>query len=148
VERRSIRVRLALAFGALLALAALNIAAFQWGARQRQHVFGEFREAITRHGALTEAQVSLEDHAKRVKVVSDLLGVEQAPLEPEEHARLLQSLAAIRRRLAPEVLVDADDGPEPQLLLVSARTDSLVHSWRTFYGRQRTDRSVRSRSWC
>ena len=95
-RRASLRARFARAFGALLALATVNVAAFTWGARQRAQTFEVLHEAVARHSALTEARTGLEDHAKRVKVVSDLFGVEHATLSRAERQATLRQVIAAR----------------------------------------------------
>ena len=132
-----LRTRLVLGFVAVLALATLNIGAFYWGARQRARVFRELTAAIAQQGALTEARVQLEDHYKRVKVMSDLLGVERGRLGAEERERTLRSIDAFRRGLAAPPNETAP--PDPRLARVRAGADSLATSWMLFYEQQATD---------
>lgn len=124
---RSIRVRLALVFGVLIGLAMLNIGAFYWGARQRDHVFGELERAIALHGALIEAKAVLDDQATQVKVVSDLLGVEHAGLTLQERAATAASIGQVQHALARTATDD------PEIVEVRRQTDSLAASWRRFY---------------
>jgi diguanylate cyclase (GGDEF)-like protein len=131
---RSIRSWFALAFGAYVGLAALNVAAFQWSARRRDRVFRELRAAIDRHAVLTETRAALEDHFKRVKVESDLFGVEGSHLDRAERARIVASIEALRRRVASPAFGEGR-GRTP----LQARTDSLAVSWKTFYARQSDD---------
>ncbi|AHG88456.1 diguanylate cyclase [Gemmatirosa kalamazoonensis] len=130
---RSLRARFARVFGVLLALAALDAAAFYWGARQRGRVFRELRDTIARHAALTETRAGLDDHAKRIRVVVQLVGVEHAPIDPDERRRALQSVAALRHR------ADRATGGVPGLATVRAETDSLADAWSRFYDRQGID---------
>ena len=130
----SIRGRCALALGVLATLAALNVAVFQWGARQRERVFLELRAATDRHAILNETRAALEDHAKQVKIVSDLLGVEHASVDPVERQRIVRSIEAIRRRVASPAFA-AGSGPSQ----LQARTESLAVSWEAFYARQVSD---------
>jgi diguanylate cyclase (GGDEF)-like protein len=138
--RASLRTRFVRAFGALLALATVNVVAFTWGARQRAETFEVLHEAIARHSALTEARTGLEDHAKRVKVVSDLFGVEHATLSHAERQATLRSIDALREQLAAVSDRDADrDALDAELATVRARVDSLTLSWGRFYRQQATD---------
>jgi diguanylate cyclase (GGDEF)-like protein len=139
-RRASLRTRFARAFGALLALATVNVVAFTWGANQRAATFEVLHEAVARHSALTEARTGLEDHAKRVKVVSDLFGVEHAALSRAERQATLRSIDALREQLATVSDRDADrDALDAELATVRARVDSLTLSWGRFYRMQATD---------
>jgi len=139
-RRASLRTRFARAFGALLALATVNVVAFTWGANQRAATFEVLHEAVARHSALTEARTGLEDHAKRVKVVSDLFGVEHATLSRAERQATLRSIDALREQLAAVSDRDADrDALDAELATVRARVDSLTLSWGRFYRMQATD---------
>jgi diguanylate cyclase (GGDEF)-like protein len=145
LKPRSLRAGFAIAFGLLLAFATLNIGAFYWGARQRDRVFRELRNAIARHSTLTEIRADLENQYKRVKVVSDLLGVEQVSLGREEYGRIIRSLDLLRARLAPltaqreEVSGLVGHPGDSNLERLSARVGKLADSWAIFYARQLDD---------
>jgi diguanylate cyclase (GGDEF)-like protein len=130
---RTLRARFARVFGALLALAALNVGASYWGARQRGRVFRELHSTIAHHAALTEARAGLDDHAKRVRMLVQLLGVEHAQIGPDERHRAEQSVAALRRR------IESAAGADAHLATVRARVDSLAEAWTRFYDRQAID---------
>lgn len=143
---RSLRARSAIAFGLLLGLATLNIGAFYWGAQKRDHVFRELRHAITRHSTLNEIRADLDNQYKRVKIVSDLLGVEQVSLGREEYGQIVLSIRALRARLAPLTQEVSHEGADAQeragdfaLKGLSDRTAKLTESWTTFYTRQLDD---------
>jgi diguanylate cyclase (GGDEF)-like protein len=130
---RSIRFRLGLAFAALVALAGINIGVFSAAARQREGVFLQLEEAIARHRILSEARARVDDEHRRVKVLSEVVGIEASALSDEERAATLLAVAAI-----PEALsllaghIDANSGI-PRL---RARADSLSRSWSRFYSLQ------------
>ncbi|AHG88463.1 diguanylate cyclase [Gemmatirosa kalamazoonensis] len=151
LHARTLRARFARAFGALLALATLNMGAYYWGARQRTRVFNVLHASIGRHSALTEARTELEDHYKRVKVVSDLMGVEGMSATTAERQGTVRAINGIRDRLA-EVAATAaadhdddlvDSGLADALIPgVKARVDSLTASWTRFYLMQARDPAV------
>jgi diguanylate cyclase (GGDEF)-like protein len=126
---RSLHARFGLAIVLLAVLVSVNIGAFYSGARQRERVFGELRRAIARHTALLEAKAELDDQYKRVRVVSDLLGVEGAGFGRDEEEGIVRSIDALRGILAVATLHDDD----PAMARLHKRTDSLAGSWKLFY---------------
>ncbi|HJU72116.1 MAG TPA: EAL domain-containing protein [Gemmatimonadaceae bacterium] len=136
------RARFAIAFGLLLSLATLNIAAFNWGARKREREFQALHHAIAVHSALNETRADLDNQYKRVKIVSDLLGVEQVSLGRAEYDRIVQSIRALRAKLAPlsqHPAADAKSEDHQSLVLTSRRIARLADSWIRFYTRQLDD---------
>jgi diguanylate cyclase (GGDEF)-like protein len=132
---RSLRARFIVGLIVVIVLVAVNIGSFYWGARQRERVFEDLRTATLRHVILNEAKAELDDQYKRVKVVSDLLGVEGANLSPDEQDRITQSITSIQHRLASVASAD----PDPALERLGARVDSLADSWRSFYSKLQVD---------
>lgn len=137
-----LRTRLLVGFGALLLLAALDLAAFYWGARERARVFHELGAAIQRHAGLTEAGRALERQDRQVRVTSDLLGVERAALDPTERRRTLETLRGIRAQIA---AATAGGAPPSAALLgrVRRQVDSLTHSWARFHADSSQDAAGR-----
>jgi diguanylate cyclase (GGDEF)-like protein len=145
-QPRSLRARFGIALGILLTLAILNIGAFFWGAQKRSRAFQDLHHAIAIHSALNELRADLDNHHTRVKVVSDLLGVEQVSLGREEYGRVISSINALRQRLAPLVHHDQARTAAPDehqgLPRLSQRVRKLTDSWTTFYTRQLDDPGV------
>jgi diguanylate cyclase (GGDEF)-like protein len=132
----SIRTRFALVLAILLLLGALNIGSLYWGARRSTHGYEALGLAIRRHSVLSETRLQLDDHYKRVQVVSTLVGGEQVGLAPAERDRVIRSLDTLAARLdtAPPGLWAA-----PGLGSIRDRSVRLARSWRTFYATQTSD---------
>ncbi len=105
---RSIRTKLGIAFGTLLALGALNIGIYYWGAWRRAAVFEELQRALERQTLLIEVVHRLEDQKRLVDLAAGALGVAEAPREEERRAfardvaQVTDSIAALRARAGPE----------------------------------------------
>ncbi|HEV2131700.1 MAG TPA: hypothetical protein VGR27_11385, partial [Longimicrobiaceae bacterium] len=84
INFRSIRTRLPLAFGILLALGALNIGVYYWGARQRERVFEELHGAINRHTLVAETTNRLGDQKRFVDLTVGAFDALAAPGEEEQ----------------------------------------------------------------
>jgi diguanylate cyclase (GGDEF)-like protein len=133
---RSIRTRFALVFGVLIVLAALNIAALYWGASRRAHVYRELGSAIRRHTVLTEVRAALDDHYKRIQVLSSLVGADRAELSAAERAALAASLDSAESRLGQIAMTT---GSAPGLGAIHQKTGLLVGSWKQYYAAQSSD---------
>lgn len=120
---KSIRVRLGVAFAALVAIALFNVAVSVVLARQGERAMVALREDIRRGAALAEAKHRLEEHSRQLRLVNAIgVGPSSADL-----TRTLASLDSI-----PGLLTD---GLEP----LRRDTRALVTSWQRFYQLQETD---------
>ena len=141
---KSLRARFGIAFGLLLTLAILNMAAFYWGARRRGSDFQNLHHAIAVQGALNEIRADLDNHHKRVKVVSDLFGGEQVvALGRVEYDRIIRSLQSVREKVASlaqhEGTATAVTDDHGSLALTTGRITTLTDAWIRFYTRQLED---------
>src|SRR5438874_2527516 len=93
----TLRSRLRLVIGMLLGLAAVNVVASAWGARERRAAFVLLQHEIEHHTALTELRATLDEEYKRVKAASELTGVTAAPMSPTEATRVGKTLATMSR---------------------------------------------------
>src|SRR6185503_4343972 len=115
----------------LLGVASLNLAASAWGARERGRAFDRLQDAIERHSIVIEIRSEIDDQYKRVKVASDLVGIEAAPLRLTESVRVRSTISDISLKLSQ---VRLDIGQSDTLLRrIVTTTDSLLDSWHTYY---------------
>ncbi len=136
---RSIRARLIVAFGTLLALGALNTAVFYWGAQQRERVFEELHGAIRRHHIVTEVTNQLADQKKFVDLTAGAFDVPEPP-SAEEQQRFAREVDAVPARLA-ELEALAKPAWRDLVAEMRRRAEELAQEWKTFYASQGVDPS-------
>ncbi len=140
INLRSIRTRLILAFGTLLALGALNIGVYYWGAQQRERVFEELHGAINRHTLVAEATNRLADQKRFVDLTVGAFDA-LAPPGEEEQQRFAQEVDAIPTELA-RLETLADGGWRDTVAVLRGRAEELASEWKTFYASLGVDLSA------
>ncbi|HEX7048572.1 MAG TPA: adenylate/guanylate cyclase domain-containing protein [Longimicrobiales bacterium] len=135
---RSIRVRIVVAFGALLALGTLNVAVFYIGATRRAEVFEELQRAIRRQTMILETMHELEQQTRQVKLLTEVIGVEGPPPPEAERESFARRVDAIPRQLEQMLEISAPDG-RPALRDLLRRSRRLVASWKAFNANRGVD---------
>ncbi|HEV2150565.1 MAG TPA: ATP-binding protein [Longimicrobiaceae bacterium] len=136
----SVRARLVVTVGVLLALGAVNVGAHVWATRQRARVLTELRNAVARQEILLETIAALENQNRQVRVVSGLLGADAVPSTASERERTHAAIDAVPARLEAPVL-STGPGGEPAVREMRARAQALATSWKTFYDNLSTNPS-------
>lgn len=140
---RSIRGRLLLLVGALLALGALNVAVMSWGSSQRTRALSDLLNAIDRQRLILEVRNRLEDQKKFVDLIGTGvvdLGPGAAP--PDQEIRRFDR-AADSIPLLLEVLETTDDGAtEDSIRALRDQAEELAALWKSFYVNQGVDASA------
>jgi signal transduction histidine kinase/DNA-binding response OmpR family regulator len=137
---RTIRSKLGLAFGTLLALGALNVMVYYWGAFQRAETHDEFLRAVQRQSLLVQIRHTLDDQKRFVDLTAGAFGVGQPPRDEEKEgfALYLSEAPAAFARLSALV-----DGPRrDSLTALVALSEQLTEAWRRFYDNQGVDPSA------
>ena len=143
VDLRSIRGRLLLVVGMLLALGALNVGVSYWGSRERDTAFAELLRAIDRQRMIGEIANQLEDQKKFVDLLaSGILGPESAATPSDQELRQFGSsvdtipvqLAALERISEPAL--------RDSIAMLRAQAEELAGWWKSFYANQGVDASA------
>lgn len=131
---RSIRTKLLLGFGVLLALGALNIGVYYVGARQRQRVFGELREAMDRQTLITRVSNRLEDQKRFVDVALVAAGGEELPMPTaDERRRFALSVDSIPKLLDSMLALVPKPAQRDSLLELRGKARTLAVAWKRYY---------------
>jgi class 3 adenylate cyclase len=143
VDLRSIRGRLFLVVGMLLALGALNVGVSYWGSRERDRAFGELLRAIDRQRIIGEVANQLEDQKKFVDLLaSGILGPESAATPSDQELRQFgRAVDTIPVQLA-ELERISEPGLRDSVAQLRARAEELAGWWKTFYANQGVDASA------
>lgn len=129
------RARFRLALVLLVGVIVANIGFLSWSGRQRERVFEELHDAISRHSALSEAKAWVDDQQNQVSTLRQLLADGINDIGEEEEARILADIADGR-----SALVAAFAGSnDPTLLQIEARIDSVAAVWESFYEHLKDD---------
>lgn len=135
---RSIRTRLIVAFGALLALGTLNVVAFHYGATRRARLFDDLQRAIERQTTSLETLHALESQHRQIKLMSDIFGAEDTPASEAERERFAARVDSIAARLGR--ILDLSE-PEDRLIMVGLqrKAEALAGSWKAYVDNRGVD---------
>lgn len=130
----TIRRKLSLAFTVILALFAVNLTIYFWGAVQRNRTVAILSRAIKRVGLMASINQELDDLHKQITILSGIsAGAGDAPASPEEIEQFdnqLGQVAGQTRQLA----ALSDDALERANVAAFASTFSqLSQSWTRYY---------------
>lgn len=135
---RSIRTRLIVAFGALLALGTLNLFAFHYGASRRALVFDDLRHAIERQTITLETMHQLESQHRQVRLLSEIIGVEGSPPSVAEREGFAARVDSIPERLGRLVDLSAPED-RPSVIELRRKADALATSWKIYFDNRGVD---------
>lgn len=132
IRLRSIRIRLIVSFGALLAIGALNVMTYYHAATRRAEVFEEVRRAVERQTLSLEALHQLESTHREITLLSGVIGVEGPPPGDGERERfrgqtdsILGLLDRLHELSSPDARVAVDQ--------LRSKAATLVERWREFH---------------
>lgn len=142
VEWRSIRARLLLVVGGLLALGAFNVYVSYWGSRERDRGFEDLMRAIDRQSIITAVANRIEDKKKHVDLLSSGVAGESPVPSDAELERFEREVDSIPRRLEILERTSTSPGLRDSIAELRSRAQDLAHWWKTFYGNQGVDASA------
>src|SRR5690606_378856 len=132
IRLRSIRIRLIVSFGALLAIGALNVLTYYHAATRRAEVFEEVRRAVERQTLSLEALHQLESTHREITLLSGVIGVEGPPPGDGERERfrgqtdsILGLLDRLHELSSPDERVAVDQ--------LRSKAATLMERWREFH---------------
>jgi len=127
-----LRDKLGLAFLAILALFATNVAIYLWSSEQHDRGVVELRAAVLRQLRLGALGESLEDRRREVGLLASLIGTDAAALEPEQIAEIQERLATTERQVD-ELKASMPPALAPDFNRFDGAYRELHAAWRRFY---------------
>jgi signal transduction histidine kinase/CheY-like chemotaxis protein len=128
---RSIRTNLGIAFGTLLALGAINMGAYYWGAARRASEFEALQRALVRETRLHDIANRLEDQKRLVDLAAGALGVAESPRDEERRA-FARDVADLTQAIA-ELHAQADPEGATAMAALERAARQLATHWTRFY---------------
>jgi len=136
---RSIRAKLILAFGILLALGTINIGVYYWGAAQRISGYEQLKRAIDRQVLILDVRHLLQDQIKLVNLMAMENVVPDGALPTqEEYINYTRLMDTISVRLE-AIEVRSDPERRAAVAALHEKTKQLADAWRTFFRNQGPD---------
>jgi class 3 adenylate cyclase len=129
----TIRRKLSLSFGVILALFGVNLAIYLWGAHQRNLMVNSLSHDLARAGLIAQVNQKLDDLHKQITLLSSLSeGTGAAAASPSEISQFQLQLDGLAKSVG-SLTAQADDAERPNLAAFQANTEQLAQSWLRYY---------------
>jgi signal transduction histidine kinase len=128
----SLRRRLTLSLVAILVLFSINVGTHFWGSYARRESMVAYRDAVTAAQLSTELEQILEDQWQQIRVLATLRETTEDRLEPAEQQRAIDSIEAIRSRVA-TLGGMSQDVIQLQYQRLQSASSSLLDTWLAFF---------------